>query len=194
MERDEWLDGGEKIKQPLVFCGRLEEEDVGNLQRYRTRLTLSRKAIWSIGGLGTILLVLGMVFVTSGFFAERDTRFIAYFISFIGMVLLVSLFLQSPSAQAWQAKRHYRRFAEQFRESEVTLTTGRVAIQNEAMRTESRWDMIGVIGDTPAGLLFCGKGGYALFWLPNRVLEGDNTRDQVLALAESNGVRIQRVE
>jgi hypothetical protein len=193
LERDEWLDGREITKHPLVFRGRLEEEDIVNMKNCQIRLVVNNKTRWLVGGLGTFLLGLGILFVTSGFFTERDTRLIALFIPLIGLFLLGYLVFLSPGWQARLARRGYRRLAGQFRESQVTLTAGRVTVESDAMRTESRWEMVSLVADTPAGLLFLGAGGHAWFWLPNRVLEGDETRGQVLALAESNGVRVRRV-
>jgi hypothetical protein len=124
---------------------------------------------------------------------ERDTRSGAYFVITIGIYLWCYLSVMSPGAQAWLARRRYRRNPAKFLESRVTLSADCVAIENEVSRSEFRWELVGLIVDAPSGLMFCNTARQALFWLPNRLFEDNNLRGQVLALGESNEVRLQRL-
>lgn len=178
------------VVEPLVFRGRLSEADVGNLQWYLTRVVVPRRVIWLVGSLATSIVVLGLILTRLLF--ERDTRAGAYLVIAIGVYLWCYLVVMSPGVQAWLARRRYRRNPGMFLESQVTLSADRVALENEVARSEFRWELVGLIVDTPSGLMFCNTARQVVFWLPNRLFEENNLREQVLALGESHAVRLKR--
>ena len=97
-----------------------------------------------------------------------------------------------PRERACQARWSYRRHAADCLETQITLSPDRLIVVNEAMRSEFEWQMVKLVADAPAGILFCSSARRALFWLPARLFVGNDLREQVLTLAASNGVAIQR--
>ncbi len=177
--------------EPIVFNGRLNEADVGDLLWYLTRVEVPRLKRWLVGGLATGMVVSGILLTR--IMIERDTRLGAYFVVLLGIFLWCYLLVLTPGWQAWLARRSYRSDPAKFLESRVTLSADWVTIENEVSKSEFRWELVGLIVDTPAGLMFCNTARQALFWLPNRLFEDNNVRGQVLALGESKKVRLQRI-
>jgi hypothetical protein len=169
--------------QPLLFRNRLSETDAVNLLRCRDRLLFRRSIRWLAGGFVTFLaaLCLGSILIMG-----------PYVVSVLWLVTCVAL-LFTPFERTWQARRHYRRHVGEYRDTQISLSEDRVAIENDAVKSEFRWQLVGVIADTPAGLLFCNSARQALIWLPARLVEGNGLREQILKLAESKGVRVQRL-
>jgi hypothetical protein len=180
--------------QPLIFHGVLNEDDVVQLNRYANRLQARRWLSYLAVGLCvmTTALVLWVV-VLQGMMGLAMPWYVQ--IAFVLTVLIwVYPLVARDSLTAWLARRHYRRHAAGYLKTEVMLAADRVAIVNEAYRSELRWSLVGLVAATPAGILFCNQAQQPLFWLPNRVLEDDHSVPDVLTLAEANGVRVRRVE
>jgi hypothetical protein len=72
----------------------------------------------------------------------------------------------------------------------VLLTPESVIIENAAHRIDQAWATIGVVCDTPEGLMFCDHANDCFFWLPQRLFEGNDLREQILELVVSRGVNI----
>jgi len=177
---------------PLVFRGRLTEDDLVDIQWCVDRLVVRRSVRWLACGTATLLAALCLAALAF----SRSMR------SEVPLPLLVStlvvwsfwvygLFLL-PRERRWSARRHYRRRAGDYLDTLVSLSEDRVAIENEVMKIALRWEAVGLIVDVPAGLLFCNAARQMLFWLPDRLLEDGRSRERVLALAGDHGVLVQR--
>lgn len=97
-----------------------------------------------------------------------------------------------PLEQRRAVRRHYRRHEAEYPDTEVTLAAGWVRIENDLLRSEFKWSVVGLVIDAPEGLLFCDRGNQCLFWLPERILD-DALRQQVLNLAGGSEVAIRRM-
>ena len=111
----------------------------------------------------------------------------------VGLVILFSYLLILPWRRAHAARRTYRRHEASYLESRVSLATDRVAVENASQRSDFDWKHIGVVADTPHGILFCNRTNQALFWLPQRLFEGNRLRDRVLDLAVLHEVPLRRL-
>lgn len=171
----------------LVFVGRLTEDDAVNLNRCYRRL-VRRSDFWINLGL-LFLAAVGLLVVAPGL-RIVSLWLTAAFIAGSVFLIVCGLYL-TPPAYDWRVRRAYRRKAEEYLETQVTLTPDKVGMENDDHRSEFRWKLVEVVVDSPAGLLFCNKNRQALFWLPDRIFEGGHLRQRVLALAERNAVRVQ---
>ena len=173
-----------ELVEPLVFRGCLGETDVVEMQRCQGRLLIGRPIRWLAVVVATVLAAgcLASILLIGPHVATVVVLF--------ALVYLVVVF---PFERTWHVRRHYRRHAAKYLETRVSLSESRVSIENEAIMSESRWDLVGVIADTPSGLLFCNTARQAMFWLPARLFEGNTLREQVLSLAKRKGVRVQRI-
>lgn len=176
----------------VTFRDRLTEDDLVNIQWCLDRPAVRRSIRWLACGVATLLAALCLaalvaVLVESRRRASAVPSPIFVWFLVVWFVWVYLLFLL-PRGRARMARRRYRRQAEKFLEAQVALSEERVTIENEAMRSELRWDLVGPIVDVPAGLLFCNSARQMLFWLPDRVLENDRSRECVLALARDRGV------
>ncbi len=78
-------------------------------------------------------------------------------------------------------------------ETQISLLPDRLIVANDAMRSEFQWRLVKLVVDVPTGILFCSSARQAMFWLPSRLFGGYESRENVLTLAELNGVAIQRL-
>jgi hypothetical protein len=177
---------------PLTFRGRLTEDDLVAIQWCADRLAVRRPIRWLACGMATLLAALcaAALAFSRGMRSEVPSPLLvtALMVWFIWVYLLFLL----PRERAWMARRHYRRRAGEYLDTQVALSGDRVAIENDVMRSEMRWEAVGLILDVPAGLLFCNAVRQMLFWLPDRLLEDGRSRERVLSLARDRGVLVQR--
>ena len=177
----------------LVFQGVLTEDDVVAIWRYVDRLQAGSWLRRLVFGLTAFTIALLLWAVALSLWMGLGMPWYLQAAVAVASLLLAYPLLGRDSGIARLARRYYRRHATRFLKTEVTLAADRVAIINEALRSELRWSLVGLVASTPAGLLFCNEARQPLFWLPERVLEDDH-RSDVLALAEAQGVRVRRIE
>jgi hypothetical protein len=170
--------------EPLVFRGRLTEEDAVALLRCRDRVLVRRSIRWLARGFAAALGGL-----MTWFMLDKGPGVVA--VLTVGCCAYVLFGL--PFERAWAARRYYRRHAADHLETEVRLSTDRVSVSNDVQQTEFAWHLLGGLADAPAGVLFYSQARQPLLWLPARLLEGNDLRARVLALAAANGVRVSRV-
>jgi hypothetical protein len=111
----------------------------------------------------------------------------------VGVLVACAYLLLLPWERVWAAQRNYWVHEAEHLETRVSLAADRVSMENEAFRSDFGWVLVGVVADTLHGLLFCNRARQPLFWLPQRLLEGNYGREQVLDLAASNGVPVRRL-
>ncbi len=172
---------------PLVFQGRLSIADVVSITRYQDQLLL-RGSLWYYGFLVTLVSSLWLCSWWAGKSYEVG-------IGAIGAwgYLAYHLFVRLPLVRRRQAKRHYRKHEAEYLESTVSLSVNHVVIETEAYRSEFSWKQVGLVADTPEGVLFFYQPLQAMFWLPEQLFEGNILREQVLDLAVRNGVPVRRM-
>jgi hypothetical protein len=185
-EQGAWLqafaDRSLSVAAPLSFQGRLTLEDVENIQRYHSLLRISKPVRWLWKGFAFFfagICILNMV-INQYFFVN-------------GSILIVLLFFVFvvPWDLRRQVKNNYRKHQDKYLETRVILTPDRIYVENSSHRHDFIWGQLAMICDTPEGLMFCDAANNVQFWLPQRLFEGNDLRDQVLELAESNGVRVR---
>jgi hypothetical protein len=179
------VDGDENTSSaPLLFRGRLTEADVVEIRRCHDLVLIRRSIRWLARGFAILLAGLLVWFMV-----EKGPNVISVVVLTVCLYLLFVL----PYERAWSARRHYRRHAADYLETEVRLTPDRVSIANDAYRAEFVWRRLGGLAEARSGILFYDQAYQAVVWLPARLLEGNELRAQVLALATGNGVRVSRV-
>jgi hypothetical protein len=178
--------------KPIVFSGRLTEADVVEIQRFRDLLMVRRSIRWVVIGLASFLVALSLGAIVLRRDEGLETPSGLYI--FAGSLLLgwAYLLFGLRLERSWQARRYYRRHADQYLETQVALSQDHVTVMNDDFRSEFRWRMVTLILDAPTGIMFCNAVPQPLFWLPVRLL-GGGLREQVLTLAETNRVRVQRL-
>lgn len=179
------------MAKPLVFRGVLTEDDLVDLWRYANRVNESLWSTWLAVGMAALVTVLLVaILAMQRVFGQEMSWFLLAAVAVLAFLWTFMIFGRFVLV-AWLARRHYRRHGAKFLKTEVTMTADRVTVANADHRTEFRWSLVGLIGATPVGLLVCDRARRPMFWLPNRVLEDDGRRDDVLTLAEANGVRVR---
>lgn len=173
---------------PLVFMGRLTEADAVDLQHYHG-LVVFRPAIRWAARIGiTLAVALGI-----GWSFICYVGFVSWYVAAWFFVVWACLVVFLPLARRGAARRHYRKHESDYLETEVSLGKDGLAVKNERLSSSFRWQLVGLILDTPKGMLFCSEGMAALFWLPRRLFEANGRHRQTLQLATSKGVPIRRV-
>jgi len=167
-----------------VFQGRSNIEDVGFIRRYEDLLRIGKPVRLAIGLFVVIVSILG--FVGIGVQGAHPVV--------IGiLVALFYLVFILPRDRVWAARRFYRRHADSYNESRVMLTPDWVHLENVTHRSDYSWSLLGLVCDTPEGLMFCNQANQCLFWLPQRLFEGNDLRERILELVASKDVLIQKL-
>lgn len=174
-------DSDESTAAPLVFRGLLTEADVADMRWCHDRVLVRPSVQWLARGFAAVLAALLTAFMV----AKGPNVFVILSVVACGYVVFVL-----PYERCWQARRHYRRHANDYLETEVRLTPDRVLIGNDDHCSEFAWRLVGLIAESESGLLFCNLGGQMLFWLPARLFDGNMQWARILDMAESNGVRV----
>lgn len=163
----------------LVFRGRLTEEDVVSLQRYRDML-LVRRPFRTMAKL--FAATMGIVMIC--FMIEEGwDNFAALFLAGCAYVFIL------PVERRWRARRSFRQNPDNYLETEARLTASQVSIANENHQTVFAWKLLKGVMDTPEGVMFYVETTPVL-WLPSRLFDGNDFRDQVLGLACDNGIPV----
>jgi hypothetical protein len=173
-------------EQPLVFVGRLDETDVVHIRRYSDYLLLRRSIRWVAGTCATILAApcaWGIVRI------GPDVLSVSVLVAWAYLLFVL------PFEREWSARRQFRRRAAEYLETKVTLSAGRVALETEEYKSEFVWRHIGVVAETPHGLLFCNTARQVLFWLQERLFADPDAgkREKALQRARDNGVSIRQL-
>ena len=177
------------VGTPLVFVGRLDEADAAFMRRYHDLLLIGRPVRWAGGVVLTLLAAVAVWWTLAwGEFEWWSWLVAAWFVAAWSLLLLLI-----PPVRGWEARRHYRKHAADYLETRVSLGDNRVEIENPMNASSFQWKAVGLVADTPEGLLFCNQALQVFFWLPERVLSADHLRERVLALVRVSGVSVRRL-
>ncbi len=172
------------ITDPISFTGRLTLEDTLDLNRFHFRCVL-RRSIRLVLGVFSLLIAAAIIF------AGIKSHFTVF--SFLVLALCAyypfGWLIHHRLAVAWR----YRRHPDQFIDSTVTFTNESVSIANVHMDMRLNWDRLSAIVSTPRGLLFLAPPHAALFWLPQRLFDGNNHKDSIIELATEHKIPIRRM-
>ena len=170
--------------EPLSFTGTLTLQDTLDLYRYRSRLIVRRPIRWLLGIFS--LLMISVVLVAG---------FHSHFTWPSYVVLAVLLYF--PFGWFWlerlQVARHYRKHPDQYVESTVTLSEDTVAVANANYDMRLRWKQLCRAVITPRGIMFLLPPHSPLFWLPQRLFDGNDKREQIIDLARKHSVPIKQM-
>jgi hypothetical protein len=87
--------------------------------------------------------------------------------------------------------RQYRRHPELYYENTVTFTNESLKLSSIHMDLRLNWDRLAMIVSTRRGLLFLTPPHEPLFWLPERLFEGNDFREKILEVATKHKVQIR---
>jgi hypothetical protein len=87
----------------------------------------------------------------------------------------------------------YRRHRDQFVEHTAIVTNEDVMVASFHAAVRLNWDRLAFIVSTPHGLLFVIPPHAAWFWLPQRLFDGNDHKESILALATEHKVPIRRM-
>jgi hypothetical protein len=169
---------------PLVFEGRIKTMDIFNIWRYRGRLLFPRLYRWVISLLLTLLVIAGLWWWSPQWWWMVVLGLLVVWVGF--------LFLW-PSEVYRAAQRHYRKFQTHYRDTRITLGQDQIEVEDKLAQSHFQWDLINLVAATPEGLLFLYRAKEPIVWLPRRLLEGTDLRNQVLDLVASKGVPIRNL-
>jgi hypothetical protein len=165
---------------PLRFQGKLSWPDVWNIALYQYYCLNPWSKRWGDVGILLYLAFFAWMFQLSiGWYA-----FLA-----VGFFLVWAVcFLLAPLNIRRTAWREYRQHEVNYPETRVTLSPECITLDNVDNYQSLEWEGMLILA-TPDGLLFGYRTGWH-FWLPVRLFEGNDLREQVLHLAESKSTKI----
>jgi hypothetical protein len=170
--------------EPLSFTGTLTLQDALDLHRYRSRLIVRRPIRWLLSAFSLLMMTIVLV---AGFHSHFTWP------SYVVLAVL----LYFPFGWFWlervQVARHYRKHPEHYIESTVTLSEDTVAVANANYEMRLRWKQLRAAVITPRGITVLLPPHSPLFWLPQRLFEGNDKREQIIDLAREHNVPIKRM-
>jgi hypothetical protein len=172
-------------QRTLVFRGKLPQQDVVDIQRYRDFLLLG-KGLRRVAA--CLLIGISLLFAIGMFLGKPTVGGIVLLGAWIAWVYGALVYY--PMYRLRRVRQHYRSHADSYHESTVTLSPEHMSIDNPSVQSRFDWKRVGVVADTPAGLLFCAADLHVYFWLPQRLLTAD-ARQLVIAWAEQNNVKVR---
>lgn len=173
------------LEAPFVFHVQSTLEDELHLAKYSRRVLAGQTSQTPIG---LVALVIGSVIaVPYGLFlAQNVSRDILAYVGGSIVVLGLLLALIAPSLERQIIRNRLRKCPSTF----LTINEQTFIIQNSIGNSNRGWDALKLVGDTPKGLLFWFRSSPKFLWLPNRSIDQNRMRRQVLQLAELKGVKI----
>ncbi len=88
---------------------------------------------------------------------------------------------------------YYRRHRDQYIEHTVTITNESISTSSTRADMRLNWDGVKAIVTSPRGLLFVVPPHSAWFWLPQRLFDRNNKKEQILDVAREHNLRIERM-
>jgi hypothetical protein len=113
--------------------------------------------------------------------------------SFLILVLFVYFPFGWILSERWRVARYYRKHPEQYVESTVRLSEDSVAVANANYEMRLRWNQLRGVLATPRGIMFFLIPHNPIFWLPQRVFDGNTKREQILSMAREHSVPIKEM-
>ena len=169
---------------PSSFTGKLSLQDALDLHHYLWRAKVRRPFRWTVNVFSLLIALLCIWSVV-----------VAGFSSVIIPILLLCLYF--PLGWIFERRflvaRRYRRHPEHYIESTVSFTADAVSVHNANLQMRLGWNQLRSVIDTPRGLLVLTPPHNPLCWLPNRLFDGNDARESILALASSHNVPITRM-
>ena len=170
---------------PISFTGKLTEQDVLDLVRYRSLCQVRPSIRWLIAVV-SFLIAAGCVAVNV----------------LIGFNPLLAFFLLGCAYfpvgwwyhALWAARRHYRKHPELYLENTFTVDADAVRITNADLDYKLVWKHIHFLLDTPKGLMFLLPNTQVLCWLPQRLFEGNNYKTSIFAFAAANNIQVRCIK
>ena len=111
--------------------------------------------------------------------------------------VVLAVFLYFPFGWFWLERhlvaRHYRKHPEHYIESTVTFSDDTVAVGNANYDMRLRWNQLRSAVITPRGIMFVLPPHNPIFWLPQRLFDGNKKREQIIEMARKHNVPINRM-
>ncbi len=172
------------ITEPISITGKLTLDETLDLNRYCLRCVM-RPSIQFLLGVVSILIATAIVLKGVATHFTHAPIFILLLCAYYpwGWLML----------RHHRIVRHYRRHPEKIIEHTATLTNDSVSISCVHMDMRLNWDQIGSVVSAPRGLLFLLPPHAPLFWLPQRLLVGNNYREAILELAAEHSILIRQM-
>ena len=154
------------------------------MQHYHSFLIIRRSVRWLISATALFIAILCLLAASSSGFTP----------AYVVIIACCSFFAFGwPFLDRLGIMWRYRHNPEQFVETTVTIAPDVIALSNQNMDLRLPWHQLRSILDTPRGLLFVYPPHRPLFWLPNRLFEGNVYKHTIFDLATRNCVPIRRV-
>ena len=170
---------------PISFTGTLTLQDALDLNRYRARCVLRRSMRWLITGFAA-LLAATIIFLI----AHHQFNAQLIVILFLCGYVCWGVWYQRDFA----VRRQYRQHHEYYIENTVTVDENNLSITNANMDMRLAWKKVIFLLDTPRGLMFTLPNVQVLCWLPQRLFEGNNSKEAVIRHAQKNNVPVRTIE
>jgi hypothetical protein len=172
------------LTEPLMFTGTLSLRDSLDLNHYLFRYIVD----WPVR---ILMAVTSALIAMLLIFAVRPAN--------LTFTLWIILLLCAYFPFGWILHRrigawwYYRRHPDQYIEHTVTMTNESVSTSSTRADARLNWDGLEAIISTSRGLLFIIPRHSAWFWLPQRLFDGSNKKEQILEAAKEHNVRIERM-
>lgn len=168
----------------IVLTGKLTAEDIADMDRYYYRAVFSwpyRILMGTVSVFVAGLVLFGNLGISSVPVSVCILTLCAHFP--FGWLLL----------RRCKTRRHYYRRALRSQECTITFTSATISIAFVETELRLPWKQFAPLLLTPRGLLFLLQPRESLFWLPNRLFEGNTLKAEVLTLALENNLAIREV-
>ena len=171
--------------QSSSFTVKLTLQDALDLNRYRSLCELRQSMRWLITFVAA-LLTTTIIFLI----VHRQYNIQLFAVLFLCLYVPFSVWFRRDLA----VRRQYRHHPEYYIESTVTVDEKNVSISNANMDVRLAWNQIAFLLDTPRGSMFMLPPTRVLCWLPQRLFDGNHSKQAVIEYANRNNIRVRTMK
>lgn len=173
------------MKKTISFIGALTLQDVLYIDHYYYRYLIR----WPIRLLVALVL---LPIAILAFFEGLKTGFTL-------LIILIILFCIYFSF-GWLLHRkifirkYYKKKSAKYIDNTIIFTEDDIKISSINMESRFNWSLVFLIISTSHGLLFLAPQNNVIFWLPQRVFEDNQYKDEILEFAKKHSIPIKRIK
>jgi hypothetical protein len=165
----------------VTFTGKLTMQDAINLHWYRERCLIRPGIRFSMN-----LLAVGLVCGAGFSFLHAGINTPGIFLIAVSICIL-----GNGVMNRWFLQKRYKRNPDDFVETTVSISPVEIHLNNKNIDMTLPWTQVASVCDTPKGLLFLVRDSAPLCWLPQRLFEGNQSKEQILQYAKAATTQIK---
>ncbi len=169
----------------ISFTGTLTLQDILYIDHYHYRYLIR----WPIRLLVAFVLLPIAILV---FFKGLNTGFTFL----ITLIILICIYF--PFGWLLHRKismrKYYKKNSAKYIDNTIILTEDDIKISNIHMDSRFNWSLVFLIISTSRGLLFLASQKNVIFWLPQRIFENNQYKDEILEFAKKHSTPIKEIK